>query len=1154
MRIDQLELARYGKFTAMPITMPRAKRDFHMIVGPNEAGKSTIRDAILDLLFGIEARSSYDFLHPKAEMCLGAKISHAGSSLEFQRVKKTKSSLIDSKGAPLADNALAAFLGTADRAFFDQMFGLDHERLVSGGNEILKASNDIGRILFQSAASIGSLGTVRDALETEADQLWARRKSGDRAYYIAADDFATAEAALKRATVKTKDWTEARDKVQAIEQLLIEVKTKFEALESERMRLERIRRVAPSLRAYTDSSQQLADMGEVAVLPADAAKQLGDTESELAVAKAQQDVSRRLADEAREKRDLIKFDLETIRNADAIESLAERRQQTTFHERDIGKRELEIDGLWKAVQASIRQLGWALIDEETLESTLPPLPIRRTIAGLIKQHGGLERILTAAIEAENAKRRDIADNQSELENNLIVVVSPELRASLDVAVRLGDHPTATTREQNKVAKSQREFRAAEAGMGEWRLDLVELRRLVLPFADVAKKLRSDYDQLQLDRGKWDAKRADIVGEIAMLELEISQHKASRQAVTAEELATARQSRDGLWTTIKNGVRSLSDAANDYEEHVRGTDGLADKRHDKAKETAELQSRIDNLARLQVSLDETEQRLAKIQSQIASIEIDWQSRATALGFPSMPLLAFDQWQSALPKILAAADSVEFAEADAAQLQESFAAAKARLRNALGAAADPLASDAEIDILVATGNAFVEAASGARARREELSRQIANAETALADLAQKTVTANSEFGKWNESWALATTQAGLANVEIAAAEGALVLFDEIDDKLKSIREIRKTRIEMMRRDLGDFAQQARTLAGSLVPELNGDNPAAISVELSARLAKAREVKAESDRLDAEIKRFESQIAEAQNKIEIARARIDPLIKLAGTGDTDALRVLIARSDQHRGLTIAADAGISAAEANGDGLAMPQLAEEANGIDIAQIPVRLSEISRDLAEARDIQGKRSANLATANAELGKISGNDEAARAESARQEALSRMGDAADRFIKVHIAGKLLRWAIDRFRETKQGPMLTRASEIFSGLTLGSFSRLVVDFESDPPRLDGLRPDGRTVGIAGMSDGTRDQLYLALRLAALEMHIGQGHALPFIADDLFINYDDERSHAGLEALAKLSEVTQVIFLSHHRHLLPAVKSVFGDSATITELAVH
>ncbi|HRI91400.1 MAG TPA: AAA family ATPase [Accumulibacter sp.] len=1154
MRIDQLELTRYGKFTALPIAMPQAKRDFHLIVGPNEAGKSTIRDAILDLLFGIETRSSYDFLHPKAEMCLGAKISHSGASLKFQRVKKTKSSLIDSKGAALADNSLAAFLGTADRAFFDQMFGLDHDRLVTGGNEILKASNDIGRILFQSAAGIGSLGTVRDALEEEANKLWARRRSGDRAYYIAADDFATAEAALKRATVKTKDWTEARDKVQAIEQLLAEVRTKFETLERERMRLERIRRVAPALRACTDNSEQLAAMGEVAVLPANAAKLLGDTESELAVAKAQQDISLKLADEARAKRNAIEINVDVIRGADAIESLAERRQQTTFHERDIGKRELEIDGLWKSVQAAMRQLGWVLTNEEALDAKLPPLPTRRTISSLINQRGALERALTAASEAERAKRREIADNESELERISILAVSPELRASLDAALRLGDHPTAITRERNKVARAQREFRAAEASLGEWRLDLVDLRQLVLPPADVAKKLRSDYDQLQLDHGKWDAKRVDLVGEIATLELEISQYKASRQAVTAEDLATARQSRDGLWTTIKNGARSLSDAANDYEERVRDTDGLADKRHDKTKEAAELQSRIDNLARLQVSLEDTEQRLAKVQSQVATIEADWQSRATALGFPSMPLLALDQWQTALPKLFAAADAVELAEVDAAQLQESFAAAMARLRVALGAAGAPVANDAEIDVLVATGNAFVEAASGAKARREELSRQIANARTALADLAQKAIAANSELGKWKDSWALTMTQAGLVNVEIAAAEGALLLFDEIDDKLKSIREIRKARIEMMRRDLEDLARQARTLVESLAPERNEESPADISAELSARLAKAREDKTEADRLDAEVKRFESQIAEAQNRIEIALARIAPLIKLAGTDDTDALRVLIARSDEHRGLKCAADAGKSAAEANGDGLAMKQLEEETIGIDIAQIPVRLGEISRDLAEARDIQAERSANQATASAELGKISGSDEAARAESARQDALSRMGDAAERFIKVHIAGKLLRWAIDRFRETKQGPMLARASEIFSGLTLGSFSKLVVDFESDPPRLDGLRPDGRTVGIAGMSDGTRDQLYLALRLAALEMHIGQGHALPFIADDLFINYDDERSRAGLEALAKLSEVTQVIFLSHHRHLLPAVKRVFGDSATITELALQ
>ena len=163
----------------------------------------------------------------------------------------------------------------------------------------------------------------------------------------------------------------------------------------------------------------------------------------------------------------------------------------------------------------------------------------------------------------------------------------------------------------------------------------------------------------------------------------------------------------------------------------------------------------------------------------------------------------------------------------------------------------------------------------------------------------------------------------------------------------------------------------------------------------------------------------------------------------------------------------------------------------------------------------------------------------------------MADAAERFIKVHTAGRLLRWAIDRYRETRQGPMLARAGEIFCRLTLGSFAKLTVDFEARPPLLEGLRADGRTVGISGMSEGTRDQLYLALRLAALEMHISQACALPFIADDLFINYDDVRARAGIEALADLSKTTQVIFLSHHPHLVPAVREVFGDAANVVML---
>lgn len=132
------------------------------------------------------------------------------------------------------------------------------------------------------------------------------------------------------------------------------------------------------------------------------------------------------------------------------------------------------------------------------------------------------------------------------------------------------------------------------------------------------------------------------------------------------------------------------------------------------------------------------------------------------------------------------------------------------------------------------------------------------------------------------------------------------------------------------------------------------------------------------------------------------------------------------------------------------------------------------------------------------------------------------------------------------------MLAKASAIFSDLTLGSFSRLLVDSEETTPRLFGIRPGGEQVDVTGMSEGSRDQLYLALRLAALELQIDQGLSMPpLIADDLFINFDDRRTAAGLKVLGDLSRRMQVVFLTHHDHLVPLAKEVLGADLNVVYL---
>ncbi len=103
MRLSRLDLTRYGLFTDGRIDFgPRVagRPDLHVVYGPNESGKSTTLSAMLDLLFGIEVQSTYDFLHGYKSMAVGARIDTEAGSWEAVRVKRRNDSLVGPTGAP----------------------------------------------------------------------------------------------------------------------------------------------------------------------------------------------------------------------------------------------------------------------------------------------------------------------------------------------------------------------------------------------------------------------------------------------------------------------------------------------------------------------------------------------------------------------------------------------------------------------------------------------------------------------------------------------------------------------------------------------------------------------------------------------------------------------------------------------------------------------------------------------------------------------------------------------------------------------------------------------------------------------------------------------------------------------------------------------
>ena len=87
---------------------------------------------------------------------------------------------------------------------------------------------------------------------------------------------------------------------------------------------------------------------------------------------------------------------------------------------------------------------------------------------------------------------------------------------------------------------------------------------------------------------------------------------------------------------------------------------------------------------------------------------------------------------------------------------------------------------------------------------------------------------------------------------------------------------------------------------------------------------------------------------------------------------------------------------------------------------------------------------------------------------------------------------------------------------------------------------------------LSEGTRDQLYLALRTAAIEDHLAVSPALPFIGDDILQTWDEPRAVATLKAMTELSKRTQVIIMTHHEHIAALAGQLPSGTIHVTRLS--
>ncbi|MGZ6076099.1 MAG: ATP-binding protein, partial [Isosphaeraceae bacterium] len=381
----------------------------------------------------------------------------------------------------------------------------------------------------------------------------------------------------------------------------------------------------------------------------------------------------------------------------------------------------------------------------------------------------------------------------------------------------------------------------------------------------------------------------------------------------------------------------------------------------------------------------------------------------------------------------------------------------------------------------------------------------------------------------------------DVTIEEAAEVVNQATDLQSRIKEARDSQR-RIAVFRQEAAQFASDVCNLCQRVASDLNPDaSPGSSSVEIAAGelLQRFRIAQETSTAKQALIRQRESELTSARNaeqSLSEASLQLAVLCQEARCALVDDLPRAEQRSRDALELRDRLKVLDEQIQQLGAGEPFDAFRQAALALDLDRLPDQLQALADEISQLDADRGELNQVLGREQQVLRQMDGSSRAAEAAEQAEELKARLAVDVEEYARLRLAAVVLHEAIDRYRQRSQGPVLDRASGLFAQLTLGSFNGLKVDYDDhDQAVLRAVRPGGtETVGIAGLSEGSADQLYLALRLASLGTYLESHEPIPLVVDDILIQFDDDRATAALRALAELSRRTQIVLFSHHEHV--------------------
>jgi uncharacterized protein YhaN len=1155
-RLLSLELEKFGAFETLRIAFRQGAR-LHIVYGPNEAGKSTALAAVGALLFGVPERTPYASRFP-GQLRVGAEIVAAdGRSLKFWRRKGRKNTLLDGSGSPLPDDALAPFLGGLSQNVFERSFGLDANRLRAGGDEMLQADGDVGASLLAAASGLRGLAELRRSLDDEADGVFAPRAGKDRRFYQALERFTAARAAIREKELRSDAWIKLNKDIEELSHELDRLRAARRAGDMERSRLSRLKRTAPLLTRIRETETELASFADLPVFAPGVPDALQAGLQELRV--ADEEAERARVEEERLSQDLasIEVDEAALSDAAAIESLFQASGGYKDAKRDLPAIQREADGFLAALDRHARSLGFA--DVSSLETRRPTEVAKSVARKLIKL--GREREALA-----NATAGQLAQAQKACESARIAreahgadLDPAPLREKYAALGKIAEQARSLADARIALTKDALELTDAVARLDP-PVDLETLARRPMPHPEDLVHFVQAFESTSRAAREAARAREAVEREIGETAARLARLTAGRPLATADRIADARARRETAWRPLRAAIlgappdaqpaASLGFHAAEFERLNADADRLADDAIDDAarlaKHALETQ-RLDEQTRQHALAQAAEAREAGL---LAETEQRWRELWRQVCVRPHSPARMQEWSGRVEHCLKSHDKLVARRIEIEAKEAELGCVDPVLRS-LGLEAG-LSEIEGVDFtrLADRFERRVEEIARAWERSRDLETRAAEGRRRLEDAKTENAAAAALVGDWRRQWVVAIAALGLeAEASIEAAETALEVWDKAFNDAENHRN-RTRRIVGIQRNMNDFETEARALIERCAPAA-ADLPA----EAAARLLNERLVAA---RTAATKRRAAGELREtARRALDEARSRRDRAKETMTTlaehlpPGADAVALLAREGERSRLAGVLRQQRSHLVDLS-DGADEARLVEEMDAFDPDAAAARLAELDRQDEDLGQQEKDRYTERNRVQEQRGAFESGIGAEAALQQRRNAEAELVEAARRWAVLKAASALLGGALEHHSATRRDPLMTRAGDAFATLTHGAFAGLDQSFyDDDEPKLEACRPNGERAPVAHLSEGARDQLYLALRLAYIDEYAARAEAPPFIGDDIFASFDDFRTGDGLEALAKMGDRVQPILFTHHLHVIDLARARLGDAADIIRI---